>query len=372
MKGNRKIVFFVPNFTSGGAEKVMILLAEELSKDREIIFLVMNKNGDHRPKFNESNVELVSLDTGRMLQAIPKIIQFLVKYKPRVVLSTLVQANAAMLISNMLLFNITKVVVRLDMNYSEFKNKSSFSGIMNLIVNNAPTLYKYLAYKVIGVCMDVTNDIINNLGVPKQKCVTIYNPILAEDFETKTSQFTDCDWLEEKEKTPVVISVGRLSPQKNYIHLLESFILLRKKMEVKLIILGEGQDREKLENILEKNTKYSNDIILPGYKSNPLSWIKKSDLFVSTSIFEGASNALVEALATGVPIVATDCPGGSAEILKGGELGKLIEIDDVSGLTDAMFNSLNDSTTNVRVAEDWLAQFKIGHSSRSYIKTLLS
>ncbi|UIY28919.1 glycosyltransferase [Neorhizobium galegae] len=109
--------------------------------------------------------------------------------------------------------------------------------------------------------------------------------------------------------------------------------------EARLTIVGEGDERGNLEALIEA-LNLSQDVSLPGHNPDPLSILSQASLFVSSSSHEGLGNALIEAMACGVPVVATDAPYGPREILQGGRLGRLVPVGDATALAQAMAMTL--------------------------------
>jgi glycosyltransferase involved in cell wall biosynthesis len=110
---------------------------------------------------------------------------------------------------------------------------------------------------------------------------------------------------------------------------------------VRLIILGEGDERENLVR-LAKELEILDSVCLPGFIENPYPYMKKAALFVLSSRFEGLPGVLIEALYCGTPVIATDCPGGSREILANGRFGQLVPVGDPDSLADAILSSLEN------------------------------
>ena len=138
----------------------------------------------------------------------------------------------------------------------------------------------------------------------------------------------------------MIVGIGRLTRQKDFPTLIRAFAAVRKKLPCRLIILGEGKDRGGLEH-LAKRLSLSEQIAMPGFVENPYAYLKRAALFVLSSAWEGSPNALTEALALGVPVVATDCPSGPREILKDGAIGCLVPVGDPDALAAAMLATLS-------------------------------
>ncbi len=139
----------------------------------------------------------------------------------------------------------------------------------------------------------------------------------------------------------MVLGVGRLVPQKDFPTLLRAFARVRATTEARLLVLGEGRELERLQALAEE-LGIARDVALPGFDPNPVSAMARAAVFVLSSAWEGFGNVLVEALATGCPVVSTDCPSGPSEILEGGRYGRLVPVGDVSAMADAIGACLRD------------------------------
>ncbi|MCZ6872143.1 MAG: glycosyltransferase, partial [bacterium] len=134
---------------------------------------------------------------------------------------------------------------------------------------------------------------------------------------------------------PVLLAVGRLAKQKDFGTLLRAFARLRRSQPARLLILGEGPERPALETLV-RELGLEQDVRLPGFVDNPYAYMARASAFVLSSLWEGLPTVLVEALFCGAPVVATDCPSGPREILRGGELGGLVPMRDPVALADSM------------------------------------
>ena len=135
--------------------------------------------------------------------------------------------------------------------------------------------------------------------------------------------------------TPVILGAGRLARVKDFPTLLRAFRQVSRKHRVRLIILGEGSWRRRLENMVRK-MGLGSIVSLPGWVSNPYAFMSRASMFVLSSKCEGLGNVLIEAMACGCPCISTNCPSGPAEILGDGEFGRLVPVGDESKLAAAM------------------------------------
>jgi len=165
------------------------------------------------------------------------------------------------------------------------------------------------------------------------------------------------------------MGMGRLTRQKDFPTLIRAFAVVRSQSSCRLMILGEGQDRSKLKRLTEV-LGIQDDVDFPGFVANPYRFLSRAKLFVLSSVWEGSPNALSEAMALGVPVVATDCPSGPREILQGGLYGPLVPMGDVDALAEAMRATLANPPDKVFLklaVTDYTAEI----SSRRYLEVLL-
>jgi len=166
----------------------------------------------------------------------------------------------------------------------------------------------------------------------------IYNSIDLDEVERLAAEPVSHPWLKKKE-TPVILSVGRLVGAKDFPTLLKAFRRVRDRLDCRLVILGEGRQRAKLEHLVRR-LDLQGQVDMPGFEQNPFATMRRADVFVLSSVFEGFGNVLTEALATGLPCVATDCRSGPREILGDGRYGRLARVSDPSDLADAILETL--------------------------------
>ncbi|NET35091.1 MAG: glycosyltransferase [Cyanothece sp. SIO1E1] len=188
---------------------------------------------------------------------------------------------------------------------------------------------------------DVLDDLLNKIRIPmdRKRTITITNPVNVEAIAQHSLSPSSHPWLGHRH-VPVILSVARLAKQKNFPLLLQAFGKVRQVMDAKLIILGEGPERPYLE-ALTSQLGLSEHVSLPGFSDNPWSSMAKADVFVLPSEEEPFGLVLVEAMACGVPVIATDALGGGPrKIIGDSQHGILVPSDQPSMLTDTMLDLL--------------------------------
>ena len=214
---------------------------------------------------------------------------------------------------------------------------------------------------VICVSKGVAQDFSGLSGIPEETLHTIYNPVITPEISEMMNQPVDHPWFSDN-NTPIILGAGRLERAKNFPLLINAYVKLRRTMAARLIILGEGSMRAELEQLIAA-TEFSNDISLLGHQTNPYKFYAKASVFALSSEHEGLGNVLVEALACGAPVVATDCPSGPREILTNGTWGRLVATNDADSLAAAIQAQL---TTPIIPTQSAVSRFKDETVAREY------
>ena len=228
-------------------------------------------------------------------------------------------------------------------------------------------IYRF-ADTIVGNSLAVASDLALSLRIPANKIVTIYNPLDIDRITQASCAPIDHPWAATG-ALPIVLSVGSLAVLKDFPTLLRAFRFVRSKRECRLVILGEGADRAKLERLIH-GLGLERDVFLPGFVSNPFAWMRHAKVFVSSSLTEGCPNALMQALVCGTPVVSTDCLGGSAEILEGGKWGRLVPVRNPEAMAHAILATL-DATSHPDVRRR-AADFALTRIAREFLGSLLT
>jgi len=210
------------------------------------------------------------------------------------------------------------------------------------------------ADRIIGISPGVTRALLEMLEAGTSRSHgpathTIWNPVERHRIAQMAAEPLAHPWFTQKQR-PVIVSVGRLVRAKNYRLLLKAFARLPSSLEARLVICGDGGQRERL-LALAGRLHLTDRVDLIGHQQNPFRYVAAADLFVCSSLFEGANNALMEALALGTPCVSTDCRSGPREILDNGALGPLVPVNDAEALAAAMCDTLASPPDTERLRE---------------------
>ncbi|MFL0810138.1 MAG: glycosyltransferase [Agarilytica sp.] len=224
--------------------------------------------------------------------------------------------------------------------------------------------------KVIAVSDGLRVDTQRVSGLSPDKMATLYNPTIADSLFERAKEKPGHPWLakEKPERTvPVLLTVGEVSKQKDFLTLVESLAIVKKQKPVRLIILGEGKGEEYtklLERIEMLGVK--DDIDLVGFQDNPFSFMAQCNVFVLSSAWEGTANVLIEAMACGARLVSTDCPsGGPNEVLGEGKYGELVPVAKPEAMAQAIIKQL-DSDPSEPASQEGCLRYTVRESVKAY------
>jgi len=338
---SKRIAFVIPSLGDGGSNRFMIEVAKGMSAlGYDVDLIAIDPSGQYanmdlgavRP-FDIGPVQLKGMT---VLKAIFFLASYIRRERPKKVMAATTAVNVLLLLANAITFKKTEIIV------SE-RNPIRASALHASRINRfykklIPFLYPS-ASSIVAVSQGVAEELIHNFGVPAVKVKVIYNPVVTDELLKLSKEDVADDWFGLAAQ-PVVVSVGRLHPQKDYSTLIKGFAHLRKHMDARLIILGEGRNRYEIEKLIEE-LGLTDFIRLPGFAANPYAYMARADLFAIASVYEGICNVIIEALACGCPVVSTDCPGGGPrEILEDGKWGHLCPVGDAKALSQSMLESL--------------------------------
>ncbi len=334
---NTDLTLFVPDLRGGGAERVMVNLASGFSeRGYRVDLLLVKAAGPFLDEVSEQ-VRVVELGTRRAGFSLPALGRYVRTSGTSTVISALHHTNLAALFAKRVYDLPARLIVTLHNTLSvERENRQSLKGRLK---------HKLVAYcyrwadAIVAVSNEVADDFSAITNLPREAMSTIYNPVITPILFSKAAESVSHPWL-DADDLPVILAVGRLHPQKDFATLLHAFRVVASARPVRLIILGEGEERPYLESLIDE-LDLRGRVDLPGFVNNPFAYLKRAKAFVLSSRWEGLPTVLIEALALGVPIVSTDCKSGPKEILAGGRLGELVPVGNQKALAEAILRALD-------------------------------
>ena len=327
------VIFFHPYFSNGGVERTNIGLARELIKRKfSVIFITICSTTHFIDEIRDIGIEFVELTAKSTIKAQIPLATWIRRRRREcqkiVVISCQYYVNLLTISFRPLWGRNVKLILSERNHYDEFQlNQHGWK--QKVITMLVPILYKY-ADGIIANSKELADDLSQWVGVDVK---VVYNPTINDRLFNLADQELKEDWFLMLER-PVIIGVGRLSKQKGFDILIRAFNKYSHTGYGTLVILGEGDERSNLEKLINYNEKEK--VRLPGFIENPYKFIKNSDLFILSSRYEGLPNVLIEALALKTKILSTNCRSGPKEILIGNLSKKIVTVDNVNMLANAM------------------------------------
>jgi len=358
-----RLALFTQNLRGGGAERVTVRLAGELvRRGHEVDLVLCEAVGEYMTDV-PAGVRVIDFRQPRTMASAPAFFGYLRRERPDAVLAALSQPCTIAAWARR--FNRIRTVLAIHSTLSqEAANAKTLR--MRLMPWFARTFFRS-ADRIVACSGGVADDYRNFVGVESHKLDVIYNPVLSADVQSLAAQPPEHPWLATK-SGPVLVSAGRLTEQKNFPLLIEAFDRIRDRTDARLIIFGEGELRDSLSTEFARRG-LTDRIDLPGYVANPYAHFAAADAFVLSSDWEGLPTVLIEALACGAPVVATDCPSGPREILRGGKLGRLVPLGDADALSKAILQVLEEGRRPI--AESEIEPYLAETAARRYEEALL-
>ncbi len=229
-----------------------------------------------------------------------------------------------------------------------------------------PHAYRLLLPRIgaiVAVSDGAADDFARVCAIPRARVTRIYNPVLDAEFTSRAAEVATHPWFDEP--IPVFVSAARLEPVKDYPTLLHGFARHRRRHQARLFIMGVGSEQANL-MALARTLGIEADVCFAGFVANPLPFIRNAAALVSASRFEGFGVAIVELLACGTPVIATDCPGGPAEILGHGRFGRLVPVGDPAALATALKEDLRAAWPR-EVLQSRAETFSVDASVEAYL-----
>lgn len=323
------VTIFLPTLRGGGTERVMVTLANQLARRSvELELLLLSGEGVFFDEL-DPDVAVHLLDVRPSYSSVLGIRgywRYLRRSKPRLVV---ISGHSAFLVGFLVsLWVPHKIIVVVHNTVSRERRLSSLI---------AKFLYRF-AHRIVAVSHGVAKDLSAYSCIELERIQVIYNAVDLTRIDRALQAPPAHPWLEDP-AVPVVVSVGRLIPQKRVDLLLRAIARVRAKRPVRLIQLGDGPLRHELE-ALAQELGIAEDVCFAGFVKNPYAYLRDASVFALASDFEGFAVVVIEALACGCPVVSTSCPSGPDEILEGGRWGTLVPTGDVEALASALDQTL--------------------------------
>jgi glycosyltransferase involved in cell wall biosynthesis len=359
-----KIAFFLHDLRGGGVERVSVNLINTLAeRGRPVEVILVADCGPFRACIAR-DVAVHILACQRMSRSIRALARQLDASRPAAVVSAMTHANVVCLLAHRLARHKPCVVVVEHNHFS--KNALRKRGTRATFAYRlAPWVYGW-ADCVGAVSQGVKEDLVRALRLPGLRIQVLNNPVVSAALLEDGAGEAPHTWFAAG-APPVVLGVGRLHEQKNFPLLIRAFARVRAQRPLRLMILGAGSLEPELRGAAAA-TGFSDDILFPGFVE-PFAFMYHAALFVLSSNWEGLPSALLEAMACGIPVVATDCPSGPREILRNGRLGRLVPVGDEEAMARAITATL-DRPPDTAELRRRAADFSYSAAADQYIQLI--
>ena len=351
-KDKLRIFFFIPDLNAGGAERVLVNIVNHVNRDRFTPFLLLFRKIGPLLSQVSGDVQICDLQhlhekICRGFEWLDLVIRF-IKYarqsRPDAVVSFMWYPNAIALAANSIGGLNLKIIATEHTSSATYKGK--MIGLLRRLLIRA--LYPK-ANMIVAPSQGIADDLYLRYGISKKKLKVIHNPLDTNVILKKAGEPLEHPWYGKGES--IIIAIGRLGQEKGFSFLIRAVAhLAREGTRCKLIILGEGTEKENLQRLV-KELSLEDAVSLPGFQENPYKYLSRSTVFVLSSLYEGFPNVLLEALALGVPSIATRCPTGPEEIIIDGVSGILVEPASEEAMADAIKRVLSDAELRKKLAE---------------------
>ncbi|MCU0624979.1 MAG: glycosyltransferase [Gemmatimonadaceae bacterium] len=362
-----RIAFFLPSLEGGGAERVTLNLAGGIAaRGHAVDLLLAARTGPFLADVPPA-VRVVDLGAGRVVRALTPLTHWLRRERPDHLVSALDHANLVAL------WAVARAGTRTPVTcvvHTTMSRTISNPGAWTDRVLLPPLIRRFYgrAHAVVAVSDGAGEDLRAFLGSRVGRVEVIANPVVLPDLAERATAPAPHPWFDDV-RVPVLLGVGRLWHQKDFATLLRAFAAAGLQDRARLVILGEGVLRPDLE-ALRTELGLADAVAMPGFAPSPYPAMRRSAGFVLSSVFEALPTVLIEALALGTPVVATDCPTGPREILDGGRWGRLVPVGDVAALADAMRALVDEAGTRRPVPASVLAPYTLDTAVDRYLALL--
>jgi glycosyltransferase involved in cell wall biosynthesis len=338
----RHVALFHPCLIHGGIPRVFADLARGFLQAGLAVDIVQATRESDFIGQLPSAARVIDLNARRALTSFVPLVRYLRQERPDVLISGAVQTNVVAAWARRAANVETRLVLTEHSMLSaviESAARLSTSVRTRISPFFIRRFYPW-ADALVAVSQGAAEDLAAVTGIPLAKIHVIHNPVVSPELFMQAAEPLEHPWFGDGDP-PVVLAVGRLDYFKDYPTLLRAFAKLRETTTARLLILGEGDQRGLLESMI-RELNVEADVALPGNVANPLPFMKRAAVFALSSSTESFGNVLVEALAAGAAIVATDCRFGPREILAAGAYGTLVPVGDHDALARAINNALSE------------------------------
>ncbi len=371
-----KIMFVNQSLQIGGAEKQIFTMAKGFNgrKDIEVSIFVLKKESGFNEDIGSELMSAITYSDIKTTEIWPlkpilravSVIRAARKLKPDVIYARVMPLPCT----------IAGKLLGIPVVVAEIANPSKSLKIVKPALHHLQTFIvrktsRKLATRVVANCCALADEA-KRFWKLKRRPSVIHNGLDFGHIEKKSAEAATHPWTKDGQ-TPLIVSAGRIAPQKGFGNLIDAFAIVAETTDVRLMILGGRELDGERERLLAqiKMLNLGDRVLLAGEKPNPYPFMKAADVYVSSSLYEGFSNSLLEALALGVPVVSTDHKFGANEIIEDGKSGILVPVSDPRAMAEAILQVLEDGKLRQTLSKNALERarrFSVERNIKEYEK----
>ena len=362
-KASHRVTFLVPDLATAGTQRVQVMVAGAVAALGFEVDLINCGHPASLSALVPGDVRLIELNHANPMAALPFLVRYLRREKPCAMFPAINSANLLALAAVRLARLETRLVMTV---HTHFDKKWRQQFYPSAIIRRP--LFKWMyrqASHVVAVSGEIHDLLVKGMGVDPEKVTTIPNPVDREGIVSRSREPVQHPWFAPG-GPPVVLAVGRLDPQKDFVTLIRAFKQVAQTRQARLLIIGEGPQRAPLEKLV-RELDLQGEVDLAGFNPNPYPWMARASLFVLSSDSEGFGLVLAEALVLGRPSVATDC-GAAVRELAGhfGNVGLVPEADPEM-LAHAIVEGLREPRSDAQQEGKW-EKYSPENAARGWMK----
>ena len=364
MDKNKKVILFMPSMDGGGVEKNLIIVANYLvNKSLNVILITYDTKFNSR--FN-NKIKILNVTKNKK----EKHSKYFKYYKCLLILIKTCLSNSNFLVLSFQANIYCAILSKLFKYKLIIRSNSSPSGWSKNIIKNL----------IFRIFFKASKDIIVNSYEFKRELKikfnlnskVIYNPLNISEIVKKSKQKIKLKFFNQK-RILKIINIARFTQQKDHITLLKALKLINNKINYRLLIIGYGPEKNNIQKFIKAGS-LSKNVKLIGFQNNPYKYIKVSDLFVLSSLYEGLPNVILEAITLKKFVISSNCPTGPNEILMKGQFGMLFKTQNHIELSKKILEFNNNRNKYNRISEKSfksLSRFDYKKNCEKYYQLIL-
>jgi len=375
-----RVLFVLGSMAGGGAERIVTHLVKHLNRDEfDARVGLLWQHGDYLDQLTDDELIVTRLGPGWITyrdqppwwQLLPALAlvplqqrELVRRFRPHIVVTATKSMNIAGRFSLALAGRSSlRWVAREGNNTGAMIDNESATGFVRALQNFAVRTAYRRADRVVAISDGVGRALSRRFGVDPTRVSTIHNSVDLAEVKVRAQEVPP-----DLPVVPFLVAAGRLVPQKGFDLLIRAFAVAAAARPLSLVILGDGPERTALVE-LTRECGVEQRVLFPGFVGNPWSYFARSAAFVCSSRWEGFGNVIIEAMACGVPVVATDCDFGPREVIRQSQSGLLVPVEDVDSLSRSIASVLDDRDLARQLAEGARRRaqdFDVANMTRAY------